>query len=318
MKQAYSRTFCFISAAILFLTVVVICYPLDADARARSGGRSFGGGGSSGTFSKPSSPSTRPAVPPSTPAGSPLGQSGGSSFMRGLGGGLLGGMIGGMLFSSPGHGMGMGGVGGSGIGLIELLLLGGLGFFLYKRFIKPNRPAAGGQAASLFSGARPSGNVPGFSPPPMAPQDSVEDGIRQIRLSEPDFDPERFVEIAQDVFFRIQAAWMRRDLEPVRGLIGDRLLAEYESHLAEMKQKGLLNRLENIAVRQAAIVEAGTENSEVFVTVHFVANLLDYTVKESTGEIVEGDNTAPVKFEEKWIFARPLYTTAWKLEGVQA
>ena len=47
-------------------------------------------------------------------------------------------MIGNMLFSRSGYGGGGGGVGGSGIGFFELLILGGLGYFLYKRFIKPN------------------------------------------------------------------------------------------------------------------------------------------------------------------------------------
>ncbi|MGD9972878.1 MAG: Tim44 domain-containing protein [Desulfatirhabdiaceae bacterium] len=317
MKRHGIQTFFYAAIAVIFLAVTA-GIPDDADARVKSGGRSFGGGGSSGSFSKPSAPTSRPMTPPSSPSGG----MGGSSFMRGLGGGLLGGMIGGMLFSSPGHAMGAGGMGGSGIGIIELLLLGGLGYFLYKRFIKPNRSGSPGfQMPSVFQ----SQNQPGFSPdpssgnfPPAAPVTgySAADGVDQIRQSEPDFDPERFKELAQDVFFKIQAAWMRRDLSPVRGLIGNQLLAEYDAHLNELKQKGLLNRLENIAVRQVSIVDAGMENNEVYVTIQFVANLLDYTVNESSGEIVDGNNTQPVKFEEKWMFARPVHTTSWKLEGV--
>jgi hypothetical protein len=58
---------------------------------------------------------------------------GGSSFLKGVGGGLVGGMIGNMLFSGPGYSGGSGGgdVGGNGIGFFELLILGGLVFFLY-------------------------------------------------------------------------------------------------------------------------------------------------------------------------------------------
>lgn len=300
----------------------------DSFARVGSGGRSFGGSGRS--FSSPSSPPLRSVPPP--PPGGGMGGSGfgrsmpgaggtGSSFLRGVGGGLLGGMIGGMLFGRPSYGYGAGGFGGSGIGLIELLLLAGLGYFLYKRFIK--NPSGGGRPGSPASGWD---NVMGSPAPPpvpgsgygnaMASADPVAETFRTIRQTEPDFDPERFKEIAQDVFFRIQAAWMRRDLTPVLGLIGDQLKTEYLATLAEMKQKGLINKLENIAVRRIEIVDAGVQGNEVYITLLFTANLLDYTVAESSGEIVSGSNTEPVKFEERWTFARPLNGTSWKLEGV--
>jgi predicted lipid-binding transport protein (Tim44 family) len=230
-------------------------------------------------------------------------------------------MIGGMIFGRPSYGYGGGGFGGSGIGLIELLLLAGLGYFLYKRFIK--NPSAGGRPASPLSGWD---NVMGSPGPPPVPAagygnemtsvDPVAETFRTIRQTEPDFDPERFKEIAQDVFFRIQAAWMRRDLTPVLGLIGDQLKTEYLTTMAELKQKGLINKLENIAVRKIEIVDAGVQGNEVYITLLFTANLLDYTVAESSGEIVSGSNTEPVKFEERWTFARPLNGTSWKLEGV--
>jgi predicted lipid-binding transport protein (Tim44 family) len=85
-----------------------------ADARSKSGGKK--------SFS--SSPSKAPA---SAPAGAPAT---GSGFGRGMMGGLLGGAIGGMLFGS------MFGGGGSGMGILPLLILGGVAFFLYRRFDK--------------------------------------------------------------------------------------------------------------------------------------------------------------------------------------
>lgn len=310
------------------IAVVLFMWMADESfARARSGGRSFGGSGRS--FSSPSSPPLRSVPPP--PPGGGFGGSGfgrnmpgaggtGSSFWRGVGGGLLGGMIGGMLFGRPSYGYGSGGFGGSGVGLIELLLLAGLGYFLYRRFIKN---PSGGRPASPANGW---GNIMGSPGPPHVPGsgygnemtsvDPVAETFRIIRQTEPDFDPERFKEIAQDVFFRIQAAWMRRDLMPVLGLIGDQLKTEYLATMDELKQKGHINKLENIAVRRIEIVDAGVQGNEVYITLLFMANLLDYTVAESSGEIVSGSNTEPVKFEERWTFARPLNGTSWKLEAV--
>jgi predicted lipid-binding transport protein (Tim44 family) len=236
-----------------------------------------------------------------------------------MAGGLLGGMIGGMIFGRPAHG-GMGGFGGSGIGLIEILLLGGLAWFLFKRFLRPAnaRPSAGAYSRqspyqTFDASAQPYDEGP---MPDIAPASGVGQGIEAVRRSDPHFDPDLFREGAQDIFFKIQAAWMRQDLSPADGLIGDDLAAEYRRQMEEMKARGVVNRLENIAVRSVEIIDAGLDRGQAWVTVKFTANLLDYTVNSQSGEIIEGDPATPVKFEESWTFAAPEGTSDWKLEGV--
>jgi len=110
---------------------------------------------------------------------------------------------------------------------------------------------------------------------------------------------------------------MRRDTASIQGLIGVQLKTEYDARFADLKQKGLINRHENIAVRSIEIVDMGMEGHEEYVNVLFTANLLDYTVEESSGSVVKGDSTDPVKFEEFWTFARPVGSTRWKLEGIK-
>lgn len=280
-----------------------------ADARSKSGGRSF------------SSPSSRPAqqqAPSQFNQRQQQAQPGG--FGRGLMGGLLGGAIGGLLFGS------LFGASGSGMGILPLLLLGGIGYFLYKRFV--NRPAAPSSSGyqppptpNMFQGgagqfgASPAPPVPPV--PPIRETNTVESGLAEIRSTDPRFDDKYFLEVASDVFFKIQAGWMRRDLSSYRHLLGNQLAAEYERHFDRMRELGQLNKLESIAVRKVDIVAAGSENGEDFVTVLFTANLLDYTVDEKTGSLVEGSMTEPVKFAEKWTWARPVRTEEWKLEGIE-
>jgi predicted lipid-binding transport protein (Tim44 family) len=283
----------------------------DADARSRTGGRTYS---SSPTYNK------QPAQSPTKPYGTPT--SGG--FMRGLAGGLVGGAIGSLLFGSlAGAGMG-GGIAGSGIGLIQILLFGGIGYFIYRRFFKRKAPAYAAYQQTgpggLFNGSMPGagGSMPYPPPPPSYGGGmSLPEGIAMIRRSEPSFDPDHFKEVAQDVFFQVQAGWMRRDIDSYRQLLGQRLAGEYEGHFAEMRAKGHINKLENIAVRKVEVVAAGVDNNEEFVTVLFTANLLDYTVDEHSGAIVSGSNTDPVKFAEKWTWARPIGAELWKLEGIE-
>ena len=275
-----------------------------ADARSKSGGRSFS-----------SSPSKAPAGSPSSPSAAP---NTGGSFSRGLMGGLLGGAIGGMLFGS------MFGAGGSGMGILPLLILGGIAFFLYRRFAK-SRPGSGYDApndyarqtspiSSIFGNG---GDTYSQPPPPNIGENLVADGINQIKQTDRNFDPKYFTEVASDVFFQVQAGWMRRDIASYRHLLGEQLAREYEEHFAEMRQQGHINKLESIAVRGVEIIQAGSDGREDFVTVLFTANLLDYTVDETSGALISGSMTSPVKFSEEWTWARPVGTEIWKLEGIK-
>jgi predicted lipid-binding transport protein (Tim44 family) len=273
-----------------------------ADARSKGGGKSFR-----------SAPRKAPAQNTA-----PVQQKKSGGFASGLAGGLLGGAIGGMLFGS------MFGGEGAGMGLLPILLFAGLGFFLFRKFAKSRQKASGqpggfsapGQGGVCGQGIN--GNVAANVPPPVpgSPQ-AVEEGLNEIRQTDRAFDAAQFLEIASDAFFQVQAGWMRRDLDSYRNLLGVQLASEYEVQFAEMREKGIINKLESIAVRKADIVAAGNTGTEDFVTVGFTANLLDYTVDETTGDLVDGSMTQPVKFDEEWTWARPAGTNDWKLEGIK-
>lgn len=286
-------TLCFVEAGIM------ADY---SDARSRGGGRSFR------SAPRKKAPATQQKQPQT-------GQQK-SGFGRGLMGGLLGGAIGGMLFGS------LFGMGGSGMGILPMLLLGVVGYFFYKRFMA--RPSSGTPPG--YQASRQNNNVFGgnssaapssFTPPPPPVKSSLEEGLDQIRIGDPGFDSEYFVQVASDVFFKVQAGWMRRDISSYRHLLGAQLASEYETQFSEMEAKGELNKLENISIRNVEVVDAGSENGEDFVTVLFTANLLDYTVDDKSGDLISGSMTEPVKFAEEWSWARPLGTEEWKLEGIK-
>lgn len=307
MQRVYHQL---IPILFIFFTLSLINFSVftdDADARSRSGGRSFS---RSKTYSKPP---TRTQPAPTTR------KSSSGSFMKGMAGGLVGGAIGSMLFGSLAHGGDGGGFGGSGIGLFQILIFGALAYFMYKRFFKKKMSTYSQyqQPTSTMTGGFTNPSNRDFPPPPPhAGAETVADGIAMIRNSEPDFDPEHFKEVAQDVFFQVQAGWMRRDISSYRHLLGDQLAKEYTSQLEEMANKGHINKLENIAVRSVELVDAGVDGNEEFVALSFKANLLDYTVDEKSNEVVEGSTTSPVKFSEKWTWARQIGTDNWRLEGI--
>ena len=267
-----------------------------ADARSRGGGKSFR--------------STPKKQAPSTKQNKQNTGKQKSGFGSGLMGGLLGGAIGGMLLGS------LFGMGGSGMGILPLLLLGVAGYFLYKRFMaKPTGQASPGYQPPPARENSFGGSSSASPPPPT--QSPLEEGLALIRSTDPGFDPAEFVEIASDVFFQVQAGWMRRDISSYRHLLGDQLATEYEAHFREMESKGELNKLENISIRKVTMTAAGVDDNEDFVTVLFTANLLEYTVNDESGDLISGSMTEPVKFAEEWTWARPVGTNDWKLEGLK-
>ena len=274
-----------------------------ADARSMGGGKMF-------KRTMPKKAPARQSVNPGTTKKS------GSSLSRGLMGGFLGGALGGLLFGS------MFGAAGSGMGILPLLILGGLGFYFFKKMQRPQKSGYQSgfppprQDTDFFSG---NASAPPATAPPAPPGSEayIAEGVEQIRATDPGFDPSYFTEVASDVFFQVQAGWMRRDLAVYRHLLGDQLAQEYEAQFAEMARLGHINKLESIAVRSIKVIDGGSDGVEDFVTVLFTANLLDYTVDEKSGDLVEGSMTEPVKFTEEWTWARPVGTEEWKLENIK-
>jgi predicted lipid-binding transport protein (Tim44 family) len=325
-------------SVVCVMVVFAATILLECAAWARAGGGGSMGSRGSRSFSTPSMPSS--PSPGSPPSGSGSGMSmpprqpstGGtfsrSPFMQGLAGGLAGGMLGSLLFGGIGHAS-PGGFGGGGIGLLDMLVLGLLVFFLWK-FIKRRReasPAAayhrqddGGYGAAAYS----STEQPGASYPAAAggaygadPYDQIQRGFDQIRQFDPAFNANDLKEMVQDIFFRVQAGWMNRSLDGILDLLTPEMSRYFAGELDGMKQAGKTNRLENIAIRKVEPAEVWQEAGKDFVTVLFTANLLDFTIDDATGQVVEGDRMNPVKFEEFWTFARDIGSSSWQLSAIQ-
>jgi predicted lipid-binding transport protein (Tim44 family) len=308
---------------LIFSLFFLVWLGLDSEAWARvGGGRSSGSRGysSGGSYQRSAPPAQQrdyqqqkqqpqPSVPPGT----------GRSFFSGLAGGLMGGLLGGMLFRSLGF-AGFGGEEGSGFGDIFLLLIiGGIIYFVLKRFRSRNtmQMSAAGAGPSSYSFPTPS---PG---PILIPPISEEgggvptvEGLRHIKGMDPSFTEKGFQDLAEDMFFKIQGAWTRRDLKTVRNLLAPEMLGIFQQDLNRLIADKQVNRLENIAVREVEIVEAGQDRGEDYITVRLYANLLDYVVDEKSGEVVSGSSSNPVKFVEYWTFARNVGEKNWVMAGI--
>ena len=309
MKHRLSK-----SNTVLFFAVLLIfsaCL-LETDAFARFGrGGSFGSRGSR-SFSMPkrsyspdqgySRPGTRDGAPSSVRPGQP-----GGGFFRNFGGGIFGGMMGGLLGGMLFGRMG-GGFGGSGIGMLEIILFAAIGYGLFRMLGKRRQYAQGNMNYSTppeYQGGEP-----------LGVHRETENGPTGVARMDPGFDGEQFKESIMDLFFKVQASWMNKDLSTARPYLTEDMQRLFQKDMDDLIREKKTNHLENIAVRKVEITETWQEAAQDYITVLFSANLLDYTIDDAGGSIVEGSKTHPVRFEEYWTVCKGSGEKTWKLSGI--
>ncbi|MEO5358142.1 MAG: Tim44 domain-containing protein [Nitrospirae bacterium YQR-1] len=327
---------------VLFLSTLVI---EEAYARAGGGGRSSGGGsrssasssaGSRGsrTYSAPKTSqqnlnavqAQRPSTNYTSPQAAAPQRSGffGSTFGKALAGGLIGGAIGSLLFRSPGYGGGYGYGGGGGgygggfgggIGLFDIILLLVVGYVIY-RVVKSRRRNAYNTSSdtSYYSNSYEEQPQQDY----LSEAETMDNvtGLADIKRFDPRFDEYHFTEAVSTFFFKLQDAWSKRNLEPVKHMMMPEIYVTFNSDVQNLKARGEINKIENISLKQVVITEAWQEKGKDYITVEISATLLDYTTDES-GKLIDGDDRNPDRFTEYWTFARDTNTNEWKFSAIQ-
>ncbi len=320
------------------LTLMTLFLASFAQSRV-GGGRSFGSRGARGfvsprnnswnrSFDAPRySHPAQPTRPFSQPVSQPAGLSSQSSLLKSFGAGIAGGMIGNMLARTFGGGFGQGGAYGGpmggGIGILEIILFGGLLFWILKGLMQKTEVRSGasqtseasheeGGAAALMRKARSAS----WLNPSMDSSRLQKDSSNREDLQPLDLTPIN-TDLAMDLFFKIQGAWAQRDLTGIQHILTPDAREYLEKEIARLKSTQQINRLENIAVRTTEVTDGWRESHEEYCTVRILANLLDFTIDENTQQLLEGSKTESIKFEEYWTFSREVGTSTWKLSAIQ-
>jgi predicted lipid-binding transport protein (Tim44 family) len=289
-------------AIVFFITITVT----EQFAYARAGGgRSFGGRGSR-SYSRPYTPSRQSTTPDR--GSQPYNTQPGGGLLRGLGTGIAGGFIGSLLFRGMGFGGSDWGGGGGGVGPLEILIIAGIGFMIYRMMKRRKEGSGSSSRGGLFGGNLFGGN--------SRNSNDQESDLSSIKMSDHSFDENRFKDTVMDIFFKIQAAWMNRDLSPVKSLLTSEVKSIIQNDIDALIRSKKINRLENIAVRNVEISEAWQESGQDYITTLIYANILDYTISEEDGTVVSGSKTDPAKFEEFWTFTRPSASNQWMLSAI--
>jgi predicted lipid-binding transport protein (Tim44 family) len=306
--------------AVLAVAAVFALVAADADARPRVSSGSRG----SKTFSAPAPTATAPNAAPinrsmtqpgapgmnttTAAARPPVSQPGG--FGRGLAGGLLGGLLGaGLIGMLMGSGF-MGGLGGlaSMFGLLlQVGLIAGVGFLLYRWWQRRSQPQAAyaglprdmaeHQPRSALGGF---GGLGGGAAAPVA---------EPIEIKPEDFDT------FERLLGEVQTAYGREDLAALRTHLTPEMLSYYAEELSENASRGVVNQLSDVKLLQGDLSEAWREGDKEYASVAMRYSLVDRYVDRATGKAADG-NDAPQEATEVWTFARARGGN-WLLSAIQ-
>ncbi len=316
----------------LLLCGLLVLTPTLAEAAAGSG-RSQGSRGSrtyepsqskplerSTTAPQRQAPAAQQAAPQAAPAGGMAAQQRpsfgmGSPIMTGIMAGLAGSFIGNMLFggsqaaaqtaqnpeASP-TGTFLG-------GMLPFLLIGGIGLLAFMFFRRRSQGAMSPQALARgpvdLSGLR-GGAGGGLGSGYGAAAEPTSD------ISIGAADQETFGRLLTD----IQSAWGRGDVEALKPLLTQEMATYFAGQLAELKGRGLINKVEDVTLLNGEGVEAWSESGTDYATARLRWSARDYTANATTGQVVEGDKSQPIEVEEVWTFARQP-GDAWRLSAIQ-
>lgn len=125
-----------------------------------------------------------------------------------------------------------------------------------------------------------------------------------IKKADPNFTATDFLSFARQVYMDIQSAWENRDLEPVRAVLHQNLYQQTQRQIEEKIAAGIVNHLERISVNTAYLTSFVRDNQYEYLTVYLAASMIDYQVREATGEILYGNKDTRWDMYYKMTFMR--------------
>jgi predicted lipid-binding transport protein (Tim44 family) len=141
----------------------------------------------------------------------------------------------------------------------------------------------------------------------MAAQASaVEDvsaGLDAIKQHDPAFDQAAFIADVERSFFLVQQAWTERKPELSRRVMADGIWQQHRMQIDQYTNEHRHNLLDSLAIGNAAVVAAHSDQTYDTVTVRILAASADYDVDDANGKVVRG-NRSVSEWSEDWVYQR--------------
>jgi predicted lipid-binding transport protein (Tim44 family) len=175
-------------------------------------------------------------------------------------------------------------------------------------------PVAGRPAPVVRAGDKvvPLPDRNGPTPPVAAGEDpgiadvtdgALKAGLTQIRLADPSFDLDGFLQGARAAFGMVVEAFGKGDRAALRPLLADGLHGQFSRAIDDRERQQQSLTTELVSVRAAEVTGASMRGTRARVSVRFVSEQINVT-RDAAGEVVDGDPKAIVEVTDLWTFER--------------
>jgi predicted lipid-binding transport protein (Tim44 family) len=304
--------------------LVMLTAPDDADARRRG---SFGSRGAR-TYDAPATTAVAPrqtapvqrSMTEKSAGTSAQARGAASARSGGMGRGLIGGLIAGGLIGAL-LGGGLGSLAGAGMlmALLQVALIGGIIWFLFRMF-RRSPSMAGARSPSLagaHGGAMPSPftrseprDVP--SPAPFGSFGGGAAAAPSHDIAINDADRQTF----ERLLIEVQDAFGKEDYARLRERTTPEVMSYFAEELSQNATQGRRNDVIGTELIDAEVSEAWREGSTDYATIAMRYEGIDVMRDRSSGAVVEGDPSRPTQATELWTFKREPQGQ-WRLSAIQ-
>jgi len=125
---------------------------------------------------------------------------------------------------------------------------------------------------------------------------------------DPTFSADALKRRLSDLYVQMQNCWTAMNITPLRGDFTDEQFAQYDRQLDQYRGKGIINRIDRIAVLDVSLIGVQRQTETETLVAEIYTRITTFTVKESTNEVIRG-NPNEVKFMRyEWTLVRPIGT----------
>ncbi|WEZ81917.1 Tim44/TimA family putative adaptor protein [Rhizobium sp. 32-5/1] len=151
------------------------------------------------------------------------------------------------------------------------------------------------------------------------PNTPLNDGLRRMVDSDPDFDPKEFVNGAKMAYEMIVMAFADGDRKTLKGLLSREVFEGFDAAIADRESKGEVVKSTFVGIEKADMVHAEIKDSEANITLRIISQLISATY-DKAGAIVDGDAEAVSEVNDLWTFARDTRSRDpnWKLIATES
>jgi len=128
-------------------------------------------------------------------------------------------------------------------------------------------------------------------------------GANQVRLHDPQFDLDRFLDGAASAYEMVINAFAREDYATLRQLLADHIYDDFGAAIRDREQRGETLESTLVTIQDVEPIEVQVNGRIAEITIKFTAEMTN-VVKDAEGEIISGSADIADDVVDIWTFSR--------------